>query len=86
MERLNKLAGQVSPDTAPKLGYTGYDLVVLIQKKKKKKSTNNTKVWFHMTKLLSYKSESLACPILHLEISLIDIFSSLEVKKVKSET
>lgn len=84
MERLNKLAGRVSPDTAPKLGYTGYDLIVLI--KKKKNSTNNTKVWFHMTKLLSYKSEPLASPILHLEISLIDIFSSLEVKKIKSET
>lgn len=47
----------------------------------KKNPTNNSKVWFHLTKLLSYKFEQLASSILHLKVSLIDIFNSLEIKR-----
>lgn len=66
MERLNKLAAWVSPDTVQKWGYAGCYFIELIKLKKNFKSlTNNIKVRFHVTKLLAYKFEPLASSILH---------------------
>lgn len=79
MESLNKLAVQVIPGTAQKLGYAGCYLIELIKLKKKKIPPKTLKSDF--TCQLAYKFEPLASSSLHLKVSLIDHFNCLEIKR-----